>query len=204
MVLMDRDKAILREVSRWRVVMSRHIKELCGFSGIRACQKRIEILVENRYLTRNYIFNGKPPVYSLTYKSKMLLQLNKRADKIRLDQFEHDVLVLDAVCYFLKTKGLNLDDFTSDKQMHRADGFITRRHKPDFVISENGKNTAVEVELAIKTLDRLESNARDNFNKYDSQIWIIERGGKKIIENLLKMQKKYPDLFLMYVDEIKV
>ena len=185
MVLMDRDLTILKEVGRWRVALGRHIKELAGFSGNRTCDSRLKILVDNKYLVREKIIYGTPYTYSLTHKSRILLNLNKRADKVKLDQFRHDILVLDTVVYFLKTKGFHTNAFTSDKEMHRIDGFTARQHKPDFLFSEDGKTTAVEIELSIKSPERLEDNVKNNYLKYDSQLWVIEKGGKKIKHNLV-------------------
>jgi hypothetical protein len=200
---MDRDMVILREVGRWPVVLGRHIKELAGFSGSRVCDNRLKILVENKYLTRSKIFYGTPYVYQLTHKSRILLGLNKRADRLKLDQFRHDVKVLDAVIWLIKAKGLAAVDFTSEKQLHRLDGFMARRHRPDFTFIDSGRKFAAEVELSLKTLDRLEKNAKDNYLAYDTQLWLIERGSQKIQGNLEHLQPKYPNIDIMYLDDMK-
>jgi len=41
MRLVDRDKKIIKEIDRWRVCQGRHIKELAGFDGQRACDRRL-------------------------------------------------------------------------------------------------------------------------------------------------------------------
>ena len=202
MKITDRDLVILREVGRWQITLGRHIKELAGFSGSRACDNRLKILVENNYLTREKTLYGTPYIYSLTHKSRQLLTLNKRADKVKLDQLRHDIIVLDIVICLLKTKGLTTYDFTSEKEMHRNDGFIARSHKPDFIYQENDKKIAVEIELSIKSLDRLEDNVKNNYLKYDSQLWLIEQSSKKIKANLIDLQTKYPNISLRYIKDI--
>ena len=86
--------------------------------------------------------------------------------------------------------------------MHRLDGFVARSHKPDFTYQKDDKITAVEVELSIKSYDRLENNVKDNYLKYDNQLWVIEQSSKKIRANLIDLQEKYPDVSLMYVEDI--
>ena len=201
MRLTDRDFVILKEVGRWRVTLSRHIKELADFNEYKACYRRLKILIDNNYLIREKILYDTPQVYSLTHKSRILLGLNKRADKIRLDQFRHDITVLDTVLYFLGT-GLKPDNFISDKELRRSDGFVTRQHKPDFVISDTSKKTAVEVELSIKTKQRLEANVRNNFLKYDRQLWVIEQSNNKIKANLQGLIPKYPNTEIIFVEDI--
>ena len=201
MRITDRDLIILREVGRWQATLGRHIKELANFSGSRACDNRLKILVENKFLKREKHLYGIPYVYSLTHKSRMLLELNKRADKIKLDQLRHDIKVLDTVVYFMKTKGLTPNDFTSEKEMHRADGFNQRKHKPDFLFQENGEITAVEVELSIKDFKRLEENTSINL-EYNTQLWIISKSSKKIEANLTKLQKSYYNISLIYLEDM--
>lgn len=202
MRLMERDITILKEVGRWKITLGRHIKELAGFSGDRTCDNRLKILVDNNYLQRNKFSYGIPYIYSLTHKSRIFLNLNKRAEKIRLDQLRHDIIVLDTVIYLLKTEKLSLSDFISEKEMHQKDGFGARQHKPDFIYQKNNQAIAVEIELSLKSLERLEKNAKNNFLNYDLQVWIIEKNSKKIHDNLIALQEKYPNISLKYVGDI--
>ena len=83
--LVERDYEIFREVERWRFCLGRHIKVLAGFSGQRACDRRLRALLEAGYMDREKIVYGVPSVYRATYRAKMLIGANKRQDKIRLD-----------------------------------------------------------------------------------------------------------------------
>ena len=44
--LVERDYRIFREAERWRVVLGRHLAELAGFTGLKACQRRLKKLIE--------------------------------------------------------------------------------------------------------------------------------------------------------------
>jgi len=64
--------------------------------------------------------------------------------------------------------------------VHIKDGFGIRKHQPDFVVHEC---IAVEVELNAKAKDRMEENIRENYMKYDKQIWITNNSK---VKSLLK------------------
>jgi len=57
--LVDRDYEIFREIERWRVALGRHLEELAGFTGLKACQRRLKKLKEAGYLERKRILFGK-------------------------------------------------------------------------------------------------------------------------------------------------
>jgi len=178
--LTDRDWLILKEVGRWRAVLGRHIKALAGFEGIRACDRRIKILIDSGYLKRQKILYGYQYFCTLSYKSRLLLNLNKRDDKIRVEQIRHDVYVLDTVIQLLHKNQIALDNIQTEKELHQQDGFSNRNHRPDFVFEQSGEKIAFEIELSLKSRERLERNIKDNFNKYKMQLWFIERKNKKL------------------------
>ena len=43
MVIVERDYQIMRDIERYRYVLSRHIKLLADFEGQRACDRRLKI-----------------------------------------------------------------------------------------------------------------------------------------------------------------
>ena len=63
--IVDRDYQIFRELERWRVVLSRHIVALAGFSGQRACERRLKKLIEAGYIHRNRVLYKVPGIYRL-------------------------------------------------------------------------------------------------------------------------------------------
>ena len=192
MELTDRDLEILRLVYRFRFCLGRHVCKLGDFTGLRATDRRLRALVESGYLTRRKYLYGMPYLYTLSHKGRVLLGVNKREDKVRVDKISHDIYVIEAVIYFAKKQGLSLDAVESEKELHIKDGFGTRKHQPDFVFIVNGKKYAVEVELALKAKERLEKNIRDNYMGYDGQYWITN--DKKVLALLQSFQKTYAGL----------
>ena len=202
MILTDRDYKILREVNRWGYSLGRHIKELCGFEGTRATDRRLKLLIEAGYLERKKILYGVPSVYKLTYKGKILIGANKRTEQVRIERIPHDMAVLDTVCFFVKKYQITTDDIISEKDLHSADGFGNRSHKPDFIFTKGGKKHAVEVELTLKAKERLQKNIRDNYLSYDYQIWVVPEKENKIIKLLNEYQTKYDNLEIIFLKEV--
>jgi len=160
--LVDRDYEIFKEVERWRVVLGRHVCVLAGFSGQRACDRRLHKLIDAGYLERKKILYGLPSVYSNTNQAKIVASLSGATAKIRVEHIKHDIIVLDTAIY-LYQKGIPFSAMTTEKQLHGQDGFGKRKHRPDFIYQRNDKTVCVEVELTLKAKDRLESIIKTNF-----------------------------------------
>ena len=198
----ERDKLILREVERWRVCGSRHIKFLAGFTGQRATDRRLKILIEAGYLERKKFLYGVPSIYFLTSKGKKLIQSNARSEKVKIEQIVHDMTVLDTAIYFMHKENLSLNDITTEKQLHQSDGFGIRKHRPDFTYSKDNTVTCVEVELTQKSKSRLVNIIKDNFMEYDNQIWIVPES-QSVIYNILKAnQKLYTNIQILPLKDI--
>ena len=199
--LQERDLEILKLVYRFRFCLGRHIRVLCGFSGARAADRRLKLLVEAGYLERKKLLYGVPYLYMLPHKGRMLLGVNKRADTLRLERITHDVFVLDSVIYFIHTAGIALFDIITEKELHTKDGFGNRRHYPDFVINTTDGRIAVEVEIALKSKERLEQNIRTNYLDYDFQYWIL--GDNPKLNALIKgFMNEYSNLKAIRLDEV--
>ena len=201
--LVERDTTIIREVERWRVVLSRHITALAGFEGQKACDRRLRKLIEAGYLERKKVLYGVPGIYTLTHKAKLLASLPERPESIRVEQIPHDIEVLDTAIYLHRTKDIPFKAFTTEKQLHQQDGFGTRKHRPDFVITANGKTYCIEVELSLKAKSRLEQNILANFMAYDFQIWIVPDNQCKIYQILKDNQEKYPNMHVLELQEVQ-
>ena len=160
MRVVDRDYEILREVERWRVCLSRHLRCLAGFGTQRACDRRLRVLLDSGFITRQKILYGVPSLYSLTHKGKMLIGANKRQEKVRVENIVHDITVLDVVIHFVQTMGVQLQEVISEKELHAKDGFSVRKHRPDFIFTKDGRSYCVEVELTLKSKERLEKNIK--------------------------------------------
>ena len=177
--LQDRDWEILRLVHRFRFCLGRHIMALCGFSGARASDRRLKLLTEAGFLAREKYIYGIPYMYTLSHKGRILLGVNKREDRIRVDRITHDIYIIEAIIYYVLKYGISLSDIESEKELHIKDGFGLRKHQPDFVVSSADGRIAVEVELNPKPKNRMEENIRENYLKYDRQVWITNHSKVK-------------------------
>ena len=203
LVLMDRDKKIIREIDRWRVVQGRQVKELVGFEGQRACDRRLRKLVEFGYIKRERILYGVAGIYSNTPLGAKVAGLSGADRKIRLEQIIHDIAVLDTAIYFNKVHGVAFEDMKTEIELHRLDGFGIRKHRPDFVFTKDGKNICVEIELTLKSKDRFVQNIYDNFMKYDTQIWIVPDMNSRITAILNQQNEIYPNIEILTISEVE-
>jgi len=200
--LTERDYQVIRLVYRFRFCLGRHIKTLAPFSGARATDRRIKALLEAGYLERTKYLYGVPYLYTVTHKGRMLIGANKRADTIRVERIHHDICLLDCAVFFVCRHGVTLGDIVTEKELHARDGFGTRRHYPDFVLLKNGKKIAVEIELTLKSKERIYKNGQDNFMAYDSQIWILQKDSGKLQNTIEQMKKEYPNIEILALEGV--
>ncbi|MCM1508777.1 MAG: hypothetical protein NC177_16845 [Ruminococcus flavefaciens] len=201
--LVDRDYIILREIERWRVITSKHVCSMCGFTGQRACDRRIKKLIIAEILRRQKIFYGFPSIISLTAKGKLLIGLPNKKEHIRVEQIGHDMSVADTAIYFNRKYKISFSDMTTEKQLHKKDGFGLRKHRPDFIFTAKDKTFCVEVELTLKSKDRFAKNIVSNFTDYDGQFWIVSDRNSKIAQFLLYMKESYPNIKIIELSEVK-
>jgi len=150
---MERDRKIIRQIDRWRVCQGRHIRELAGFGGQRACDRRLRKLIEAGYIRREKILYGVAGIYKNTSSATRIMEERVLPQsKVRVEQILHDIAVLDAAIYFNKKHGIEFADMKTEIELHRLDGFGVRKHRPDFVFTDNdNKLTCVEVEFSLKS-----------------------------------------------------
>jgi hypothetical protein len=202
MIIQKRDYEIFKEVYRWRCILGRHIKQLCGFKNTRTCDIRLKKLILGKYLQREKILYGTPSIYTLGHSARILTGVNKNKEHIRIDQIKHDITVLDVACAVMKKSKLKTSQITTDKELHSLDGFGVRKHRPDFVVKNKTGMTAMEIELTPKALDRLEKNVKDNYLNYASQQWFIPKDQKKIHKMLTDLKKKYDNMKIYVLEEV--
>lgn len=199
-VLNERDIMIIKEVGRWKFLLGRQIRKLASFSGERACDRRLKKLVDGNYLERKHILYGIPGLYFLGSSSRFITGPTYKY-KYKLDDISHNIAVVDTVIYLIETLNLKIDDFKSERQLHSLDGFSNRKHQPDFVFTEDGKNYCVEVELTPKNRQRFIKNAKDDFHNYDGTIWVIPKDNERIrnyIEN-----SGFPYMNIIYFEYVE-
>lgn len=203
MRFVERDYRILKEIDRWRVITGRQIAEITGFTGQRACDRRLQKLIQAEYITRQKYLYGFPSIYSLTNAGKTIIQAPKLTQQVRLEQIIHDSYVTDTAIYISKKFDIPFSDITTEKELHRQDGFSNRKHRPDFIYLKDNRTICVEVELTMKAKSRFEKNITSNFENYDGQLWIVPDMKCNIAKVLIEHQSIYPDISIMPLDEVK-
>lgn len=201
--LVERDYLILNTIDKWRVITGRHICHMCGFSGQRSCDRRLAKLISIDLLSRKKVLYGVPSIYSLTSSGKRLIEVPDRAEQLRIEQITHDISVADTAIYFNRKYGIDFSDMTTEKQLHKKDGFGLRKHRPDFVFTHKNKTFCVEIELALKSKDRFEKNIVSNFTDYDGQFWIVPDHNSKIAQFLSYMKDSYTNIRIIELQEVK-
>jgi hypothetical protein len=172
-----------------------------GFKCEAICFRRLRKLTEGGLLERKRILYGVPSLYTLTSRSRRLIGASNYAPKIRLEQIHHDALTLDLMIAYTMKKRVAYKDVLSPRDINAADGFGGSRHTPDFVLPAGRERIAFEVELTLKTKDRLFKNIQANFNNYDLQVWLISQHNRKLIDYLAEASIMYP-LEVYYLEEL--
>lgn len=202
MELLERDYEVLKNLSKWRFLLGNHIEVLCDFSSSRTMYRRLKVLIDNKFIEKKKILYGVPSIYTLSHKGLVLLGLNKRKDIIRIDMISHNIHVIDTLVYLVKTNVItDIDSIKSEKELNREVGFGSRKHQPDFIFNKDSNTYAVEVELSIKGIDKLEKNIKDNFITYDNQIWVVEKKNNKVERNIKSFMTKYPNISILYLED---
>ena len=202
--LVERDYKIMQEIDRWRVCQGRHIKTLVGFDGQRACDRRLRKLIEAGYIKREKILYGVAGIYRNENKAKQVVQLSGVNQKIRIEHIKHDIIVIDTAIYFNEKFGVKYNTIITEIELHRRDGFGKRRHRPDFVYTEDGKKiSCVEIELTLKSKDRFETNIKNNFLEYEKQTWVVPSMETKIADMLKDNMTKYTNIEILELEEIQ-
>lgn len=192
----------MNEINRWKCCLGRHIKSLASFSGQRSVDRRLSLLREAGYIDRKRILYGIPAIYTLTYKAKKMLGLSLRQDKIKIEQIQHDIYVIDTAIYFMYKENIPLKSIRTEKELHSIDGFSNRKHKPDFIFTKDNETFCVEVELNLKAKNRFEKNIKDNFMNYDYQNWVIPDSKIKIKQILSDNLIVYPNIEILSLEEV--
>ena len=192
MVLTQRDVEIITSIQKWRFLLSRQIKVLCGFSGQRACDRRLKKLIEAGYIERKHFIFGVPRLYFVTRKAVKLLDLEYYTPNVRIEQITHDIAVIDTAIYLIKNEGVEKSSITTEREMKHKAGFGNPKHFPDFIYyTKENKTFCVEVELSAKKPTTLERNIKNNYKVYDVQRWFIPSDRQKVVDNVKSIGEKY-------------
>ena len=189
MIINDRDKQIIAEVSRWQGMLGRHVRLLCGFTNIHTSDRRLKKLIDGGYLMRKRYIYGVAGILSITPKAQRDFDIYLPIGEQRLDQIEHDIAVVDTVIYMIHKYKIPPELILSEKQLRHEHGFAKRKHMPDFTFTRKEKTYCVEVELSMKAKDRLQKIIKDNYLAYDYQRWVVPQS-KIIIRRVLETNSK--------------
>ena len=185
---------MLQWVYRFRFCLARHIQFLASFDGVRACDRRLKILVDNGYLNRKKIIYGIPYLYYLSKNGMRLIHVKVKDENIRIDQIHHDITTLDCLKGLVDKYNFQLDNMTTERELHINDGFGVRKHHPDLVFKKDDETYAIEVELNVKAKNRILKNIEDNYLNYDYQIWVVPLSQVKIKHILTESLNKYDNI----------
>jgi len=191
MVLTQRDVDIITSIQRWRALLSRQIKVLCGFSGQRACDRRLKKLIEAGYIERRHYIYGVPRLYFVTKKAVKLLDLEYYTQDIRIEQIIHDISVIDTAIYLINNTDVDVASITTERDLKHKAGFGNPKHFPDFVYTKDNETFCVEVELSAKKTSTLERNMKNNYTGFDFQQWFVPSDRQKVVENVQAIGRRY-------------
>lgn len=185
-------------------MLSRHIKELAGFTSQRSCERRLKKLVETGYLEYQKIIYGIPRIYQNTKRAEAIAQIytGNWKRKIKLEQITHDISVLDVVIALNKSMKIPYENIVSERQLHKLDGFSVRNHRPDFVFDYKDKKVCVELEFSMKAKNRFEKNIKENFLAYSIQLWVVQNKSDRIGQFLEKQKLIYPNIRIRELKEV--
>lgn len=202
MKLMERDYLILNMIYRFGFCLGRHVSFLANFPSARTCDRRLKLLVDHGYLLRKKVFYGLPYLYYLSKDGMRLIHVTPRDEMVRVDKIHHDMTVLDCLPYFIKRYGFTLDTMTTERELHRKDGFGVRQHHPDIVFQKDDETYAIEFELSKKATVRLVHNIEQNYLNYDVQIWVISASYMSIKNILTSSLEKYDNIEVMTLESL--
>jgi len=201
--LVERDFQILKLLYDWDFCLGRQIRILADFKGQRACDRRLQKLREEKLIDRQRILYGVPSLYTVTYQGKKLIGVDtKHTNKIRVDLIPHNIHTVDTAIYMLCKYKIASEDITTEKTLHKADGFGKRRHRPDFIFFHKDKVYCIEAELTLKAKERMKKNLKDNYDDYDYQIWIVPKHQAKIRDILEESKDRYPNIYIISLEEV--
>ena len=202
-ILQERDYVILQSITKYRFLLGRQIKILASFSGQRACDRRLKKLTDVGYIEKKHIIYGIPYLYFVTPKGKKIFNLEFLTRNVRIENIMHDINVIDTSIYFMKSYNMPSTDIASEREIKHTDGFNKKIHRPDLVINLNDETICIEIELSVKQFAKLEKNVKDNFITYDKQIWIVRKDSNKILDNLKKLERGYPNIEVIPLEKIQ-
>jgi len=200
-LITERDYKIMHEITRWKFLLGRQIRVLGGFSGQRACDRRIRKLIDAGYIEGRHYIYGIPRLYFVTRKAVQIFGLGYYTPSVRLDAIIHDIAVIDTAIYVID-RGVDSKSIVTERDLRNRAGFGRARHFPDFYYVVDNTTYCVEVEMSEKSVTALAKNIKSNYTNYDIQRYFIPSDKVKIIENVERLEKDYPNIAIIPLEEV--
>ena len=70
-------------------------------------------------------------------------------------------------------------------------------------VDNNDETYCVEIEMSMKSKERLNKTLKSNFIIYDAQIWVIGMANLKLFRILEDSKKQYPNISIMNIEDVK-
>lgn len=184
-MLTERDKEILRFISRFGYVCARHVIAAFPLSE-RVAYRRLQRLVQDGYLRRKRVLADLPRVYLLTHRGVDASGTDfGRVRNVRLQTLEHDLTVADVAVALLRLYPGS--SWVTERELRRKTGqgfgiIGTREHVPDGVLLlRGGDKIAVEVETSRKPRRRTERILRYYLRRSDYiAVWYFCRTAQQL------------------------
>lgn len=184
-MLTERDKEILRFISRFGYVCARHMIAAFPLSE-RVAYRRLQRLVQDGYLRRKRVLADLPRLYLLTQRGVDASGTDfGRVRNVRLQTLDHDLTMADVAVALLRLYPGSF--WLTERELRRkaGQGFGSvgaREHVPDGVLLlANGQKIAVEVETSRKPRQRTERILRYYLRRSDYiAVWYFCRTAQQL------------------------
>ena len=200
MVLQERDIEILRWVNGCGFVTVNQVKRWMGV-GETAGYVRVRKLVDGGYLKRKRVFHNQERIHWISNQAQNLIQDDvKNPKRVNISTYHHDLLLVDLGLYLEKTNEGNFIPERRVRNLNVTESVIGKKGRiPDGVLIQqnNQKPIAIELELSLKSKDRLRKIINDymvNFNY--SAVWYFTNN--QAVHNALSKFIKPPSPIKIY------
>lgn len=189
MKLMDRDKEFLRFTNGFGCVCAHHLSTQFH-TPMRVVYRRLQKLKNEGYIEYQPYLKHEAGVYLLTDEGANVINDNlKPMRRINKGMIDHDLALVDLA---IKITGTN-EQFIPERRIRQyPEIWAFSDHIPDgFIKKSNGDLIAIELELSVKSKERLES-IFDFYSSHSDINYVYYYVGDKYVENVIqKMVNNY-------------
>jgi DNA-binding Lrp family transcriptional regulator len=192
-MITERDKEIIRLINRFGYLTAAQVAKLMKMSR-RVTYRRLQKLVEDRYLIHTRVLSGKAGIYRATTRGLGEADAELGRAVVRLLTLEHNLAVADVAAVLMeKHHGAA---WTTERELRREAGqkfgVGWQGHVPDGVLTlSGGEKIAVEYENTTKTKTALNRVLRAYLRQSQYQeVWFVCRTRRQA-ERLKEATKRY-------------